>query len=135
MTVVLDSWAIIRYLEDDGPAAERVAELLDSERPIVSWINLGEVFSVIRRARGDEIASSTVRDLREMMTAELPIEDRVLEAARIKSDYPMAHADAFAAATALAHDAILWTGDTELLLPGSRWMCEDLRAPGPPPTQ
>lgn len=39
----------------------------------------------------------------------------------------MAYADAFAAATALAHDAALWTGDPELLLEDAPWSYEDLR--------
>ena len=39
----------------------------------------------------------------------------------------MAYADAFAAETARAHDAELWTGDPELLLPDARWRWRDLR--------
>jgi predicted nucleic acid-binding protein len=127
MTVVLDSWAIIRYLDDYRPAAEHVSALLDLERPIVSWINLGEVFCVIRRAAGEEAAATTLRDLRDVVAAELPNEPRVIAAARIKADHPMAYADAFAAATAAAHDATLWTGDPELLVPGSPWQWRDLR--------
>ena len=59
--------------------------------------------------------------------AELPSADRVLEAARIKADHPMAYADAFAAATTVGHGATLWTGDPELLLPGADWEWRDLR--------
>ena len=43
----------------------------------------------------------------------------IIDAARLKSDHPMAYADAFAAATAIARGATLWTGDPELL-PGRR---------------
>ena len=100
MSVVLDSWAILEYLADNEPAASALAEILDTQRPIISWINLGEVFYVIRRRQGDEEAWAAVRDLQDLVTAELPTERRVLEAARIKSDYAMAYADAFAAATA-----------------------------------
>ncbi len=127
MTVVLDSWAIVRYLDSDGPAADSVAALLEKERPVVSWINLGEVFYVIRRTAGEEAASSTLRELRGAVRAELPSEALVIEAARIKASHPMAYADAFAAATAIAHDATVWTGDPELLLPGAPWRWHDLR--------
>lgn len=127
MTTVLDSWAIMRYLADEPPAAEHVARLLDQARPLASWINLGEVFYVIRRASGEGAAASTIRDLRDVVTAELPSERRVVEAARIKADHAMAYADAFAAATAMAHDASLWTGDPELLLEGAGWRWRDLR--------
>ena len=127
MTVVLDSWAVIRYLEDAQPAAPAVTELLSADRPVMSWINLGEVFYVIRRGFGEESAHSTVRDLRVEVAPELPNESRVLEAARIKAEYPMAYADAFAAATAIAHDATLWTGDPELLIEDAPWRWRDLR--------
>lgn len=40
----------------------------------------------------------------------------------------MAYADAFAAATAAAHDAMLLTGNPELLLDGAPWQWDDLRA-------
>ena len=127
MSVVLDSWAILSYLEDRDPAASEVAGLLEERRSIVSWINLGEVFYIIRRRAGESDARSVVRDLEDVITAELPSEDRVLEAARIKADHPMAYADAFAAATAVSHGATLWTGDPELLLPGAAWQWRDLR--------
>jgi predicted nucleic acid-binding protein len=127
MTVVLDSWSVIRYLEDRGPAAEDVGGLLASEHPIMSWINLGEIFYVIRRAAGEDAAASTIRDLRRAVVAELPNASRVVEAARIKADHPMTYADAFAAATAIAHDATLWTGDPELLVADATWRWRDLR--------
>lgn len=127
MTVVLDSWAILRYLEDAGPTASMVADLLEHERPIVSWINLGEVFYVVRRVQGEDAASQTVRDLRQVIVPEVPAPARVIEAARIKAEHPMAHADAFAAATAVAHRAVLWTGDPELLVEAAAWRWRDLR--------
>ena len=68
-----------------------------------------------------------MRDLRDVVRAELPDEARVVEAARIKADHPMAYADAFAAATAAFHDAVLWTGDPELLVPNAGWQWRDLR--------
>jgi hypothetical protein len=58
---------------------------------------------------GDEAAASTLRELRGVLTADLPDERRVTDAARVKGDFPLAYADAFAAATARQHDAELWT--------------------------
>lgn len=128
MTVVLDSWAILRYLEDSQPASEAVAELLENQRPLVSWINLGEVFSVVHRLHGEGAAVQTIRDLRDMTTPDLPSETRIIEAARIQAERPMACADAFAAATAVSHGATLWTGDPELLVDGAPWQWRDLRS-------
>jgi predicted nucleic acid-binding protein len=39
----------------------------------------------------------------------------VLAAAHLKAEHQLAFADCFAAATAAAHDATLYTGDPELL--------------------
>ncbi len=128
MTVVLDSWAVLRYLEDDGDAAAAVADLLDGDRPIMSWINLGEVHYVLRRLHGEDDAAQTVRDLRDVVDARLPDERLILDAAGIKADQPMSDADAFAAALAVAQGGELWTGDPELLIDGAPWRWRDLRA-------
>jgi predicted nucleic acid-binding protein len=127
MTVVLDSWAVLRFLEDVQPAADLVAALLDDQRPLMSWINLGEVHYIVRRAHGEEAATSTVRDLRDVIETRLPDERLVLQAARIKADHPMAFADAFGAALASTEKATLWTGDPELLIADSSWQWRDLR--------
>jgi predicted nucleic acid-binding protein len=129
VTVVLDSWAVLRLLEGTEPAASRVqAELERDARPVMSWINLGEVFYVVRRLHGREAAESVVRDLRPQLDLDLPDAARVLEAAAIKADHALAYAVAFAAATALACQASLLTGDPELLLPSAPWAHEDLRS-------
>ena len=128
MTVVLDSWAVLRYLEDSGEAAERVADLLERDRPLISWINLGEVHYVLRRLHGEDEALETVRDLRDVLDARVPDERVVLDAARIKADWPMSYADAFAAALTVAQDAVLWTGDPELLIETAPWRWKDLRS-------
>ena len=127
MTIVLDSWAVLRFLENAGPAADLVAALLDEQRPLMSWINLGEVHYVVRRSHGEDAAMETVRDLRDVVDVRLPDERAVLDAARIKADHPMAFADAFGAALAVAEGATLWTGDPELLIAGAAWQWRDLR--------
>ena len=127
MTVVLDSWAILRFLEGHEPAASAVAGLLEEQKPVVSWINLGEVFYIVRRRTGEKDALAAIRDIEDVVFADLPNSDRIMEAARIKADHPMAYADAFAAATAVSHGATLWTGDPELLLPNANWAWRDLR--------
>ena len=127
MTVVLDSWAVLRYLEDADPAASAVGDLLDGETPLMSWLNLGEVHHVLRRLRGEDAQAETVRDLRDVIDARLPDESLVLDAARIKAAHPMSCADAFAAALSIEADATLWTGDPELLVDQAPWRWRDLR--------
>lgn len=127
MTVVLDAWAVMTSLQD-GPGADRVERLLTAERPRMSWINLGEVLYVLIRRRGRAEADKIVRDLRGVLAVELPTTAVVQAAASIKAARRMSYADAFAAATAIAHDAELWTGDPELLVSDAPWRAVDLRS-------
>ncbi len=127
MNVVLDSWAVMRYLDDEGPAADEVDALLAEGRPLMSWINLGELHYVLRRALGEEAALATVRDVAACVEHRIPDQAMILAAARIKADHPMAYADAFAAALAQSTGATLWTGDPELLVDDAGWEHRDLR--------
>lgn len=125
MTVVLDSWAVMRLLEGTEPTASRVQEQIDAHQAVMSWINLGEVFYVIRRISGEANALSTVHDLETVVKVLAPDRGTVLDAARIKSDYRMSYADSFAAATAMQLHLPLWTGDPELLVAGAPWSAID----------
>jgi len=126
VSLCLDSWAVLRWLEGVEPAASRVEQAL-VERPCMSWINVGEVFYVSTRAGGREVAGSIVDDLRRIVRLDEPSPERVLQAATIKADHPLAYADAFAIATAVAHDAALLTGDPEILASDAPCPVEDLR--------
>ena len=128
MTIVLDSWAVLCLLGDEGPGAERVEQVLP-QRPVMSWVNLGEVLYILHRRHGPAAAADAVRDLVATLVAELPTEAVVRQAAAVKAAHAMSYADAFAAATALAHSAELWTGDPELLVPRAPWRPIDLRSP------
>lgn len=128
MKVVLDSWAVLRYLEGSQPASQDIDDLFGRATPLMSWINLGEVYYVLRRTHGEEAAAATARDLRSVLDARLPDDGLIIAAARIKADHPMAYADAFAAALAIRTDAVLWTGDDELVVDGSPWRWRDLRS-------
>jgi len=127
LTESLDSWAVLRWLDGDEPAAARVEAAIPS-RPVMSWINLGEVAYIVERRAGVDRARRVVRDLRPRLTMDLPSEARVLEAAHLKAGYAMAYAHAFAVATAIAHGATLLTGDPEILGGDPSWPVEDLRS-------
>jgi predicted nucleic acid-binding protein len=108
------------------PAAARVEELL-ATRPLMSWINLGEVFYVTDREAGRAAATEVIDFLEPRLDLDLPSRDRVLDAATLKSEHRIAYADAFAIATAIAHDAVLVTGDPEILSGDPAWPIEDVR--------
>lgn len=80
----------------------------------MSWINLGEVYYTVHRAAGAAEANATLALLRPLVALDAATADRVMAAARIKAVHPVAYADAFAVATAAAHDAVLLTGDPEI---------------------
>jgi predicted nucleic acid-binding protein len=110
----LDSWAVLRFLEGPSEAARRVRQVLRRGRPVMSWINLGEVYYTVERAAGPTEAEATLGLLRPMLALDAVTPERVLAAAHIKAAHPLAYADAFAVATAAAHGAVLLTGDPEL---------------------
>ena len=123
----LDSWAVLRFLEGSSPAARRVGQAMRLGRPIMSWINVGEVYYTIHRAAGAEEAESTLTLLRPMLALDAVTPERVLAAARIKATHPLAYGDAFAVATAAAHKAVLLTGDPEITGRSVGCRVEDLR--------
>lgn len=126
MTVVLDSWAVLCMLQGEEPGASRVEEAM-AERPLISWINLGEVLYILLRRLDADEANLAVRDLQSRTTPEFPNEQLIRRAAALKAEHSMSYAEAFAAATALSHDAELWTGDPELLAVDIPWRTVDLR--------
>ncbi|MGI9155691.1 MAG: PIN domain-containing protein [Marmoricola sp.] len=128
MSVCLDSWAVLAWLDGEEPALSRVNDLIGS-RPVVSWINLVEVYYRLECDHGREVADETLGALRASLAPDLPGTARMVEAARLKARAPIALGDCFAAATAAAHGLVLLTGDPELIeLPDAPCAVEDLRA-------
>ena len=114
MIACLDSWAVLAWLDGEEPAFTRVEELLN-ERPVISWVNAVEVYHRVERDHGRAEADQLLSELRPVLEFELPGVVRMLETARLKARLPIALADCFAVATAVAHQASLLTGDPEIL--------------------
>jgi predicted nucleic acid-binding protein len=114
VSVCLDSWAILAWLDGEAPALSRVEDVLAS-RPVVSWVNLVEVYYRVERDHGRSAADETLASLRASLAPDLPGTARMIEAARLKAVAPIALADCFALATAAAHGLVLLTGDPEIL--------------------
>jgi ribonuclease VapC len=117
--LVLDSFAVLAWLGGEEPASETVQSLLDQSAAgeidlVMSRMNVGEVYYVVAKRHGHATAKSVDKQLYKMPVDFVSVTDElVAEAARIKADYPLAYADAFAAALALEHRAELVTGDPE----------------------
>ena len=128
MSVCLDSWAILAWLDGDEPALDRVGELLATSRPVVSWMNLVEVYYRVERDHGRTAADDVLTELRSVLECDLPGTGRMIEAARLKAQMPIAIGDCFALATARALGLTLLTGDPEILeRAGLPCATEDLR--------
>jgi predicted nucleic acid-binding protein len=128
MSVCLDSWAVLAWLDGEQPALSRVDAVIGT-RPVISWINLVEVYYRLERDHGRDRADETLSELRATVTPDLPGTARMIEVARLKARARIALADCFAATTAAAHGLTLLTGDPELLgLDDPPCSLEDLRA-------
>jgi PIN domain nuclease of toxin-antitoxin system len=129
LNACLDSWAVLAWLDGEQPARDRIEELLDG-KPVISWMNAVEVYYRVERDHGRTQADDTLRGLRTICELDLPGTAKMIEVARLKAVMSIALADCFALATAVAHRAVLLTGDPEILdrddLPCE---VEDLRAP------
>ena len=126
---VLDAWALSALLQGEEPAATRVKELFEEAiagdtELFISTINLGEVTYRLGKVKGEQEALETLRQIRRLPLSVLPAsEEAVFAAVGFKMHHSLSYADAFAAAAAEALDAILVTGDPELLqLEGRIWL-------------
>jgi predicted nucleic acid-binding protein len=117
---LLDSWALLAWLYEEEPAASRIEQLLHDaiehrNQLMLPVINLGEVYYIFGRARGEAAADELITYLKKLPLQILPVNERkVMTAAQYKMRHAISYADAFAAAEAKAQNAVLLTGDPEL---------------------
>ena len=115
---VLDSYAMIAHFEDEA-GGELVRKVLKAAhdgktRLYMSVINLGEIYYNTYRERGREKADEVVFMMRQLPVAIVNADmDLTIEAAGLKSVYPVAYADCFAAALGIRKKAKVITGDPE----------------------
>jgi predicted nucleic acid-binding protein len=126
--IVLDSWALLAYMQDEPAAARIEAEWL-SRGAAISAVNLGEVLYLRIRSADEDRARAEVEEIRRLLTVVDADWTSVRTAASVKASGGLAYADAFCVAAALHLDAPLWTGDPEILEQADRYEFEavDLR--------
>ena len=116
--IVLDSWAVIAYLEGEAAAekvADHIADAHENDIPLfMSVVNAGEVWYIIARATSVADADRSVSELKQL-AIEFVDADWTLarDAGGFKSKHKMSFADCFAAALARQKKAHLLTGDQE----------------------
>ena len=117
-TIVLDSWAIMSYLQGE-PSAEKVADIIadaheDKVPLLMSVVNAGEVWYIIARRTSEADADRSIRELRQLGIKLVDADwDLAHDAGRFKAKHKMSFADCFAAALAKQRKAHLVTGDQE----------------------
>jgi ribonuclease VapC len=116
--VVLDSWSILAYLEDE-PSAQQIADIIASANEedipvMMTVVNAGEVWYIIARELSEQEADQSIRELDNLRIQFVDVNwELTKEAARFKANYKMSYADCYAAALAKMKKATLVTGDKE----------------------
>jgi len=126
LTVCLDSWAVLAWLDGEQPAMDRIEQVL-RDRPLMSWVNVVEVYYRVERDHGRGEADTVLAGMRKSFALDLPGTSLMIETGRLKSAMPIALADCFAIATAKSHGVTLLTGDPEILDREVPCAVEDLR--------
>jgi len=116
---VVDSFAMLAFYNKEVSAVmvrKQIETAQNAEVTLVmSAINAGEVYYILAKRK----SMSDAMMWKEQLMPSLPIRtdvptlDDILDAAHLKSQYPISYADAFAASLALRHDAPLMTGDPD----------------------
>ena len=115
---VLDSFALVSLFHKES-GWERVRQVLaelssSSDKALLCVINWGEFYYIVRRRVGRRKADEALALLEQLPISIFSVDDRlVLEAAEIKSDYPVSYADAFCIATAQRTGGRVLTNDLE----------------------
>jgi predicted nucleic acid-binding protein len=118
--LALDAWIILAWLQNENPGAATMTGLWNKAdagqaQLLMSIINIGEVFCLVAKKRGEADAHTVLKNLQKRPLEILPVSDElVLHAATLKARHAISYADAFAAATAIRRSVPLVTGDPEM---------------------
>ncbi|MFC0772040.1 type II toxin-antitoxin system VapC family toxin [Terrimonas alba] len=115
---VLDSYALLAFFRDE-PGADDVEKLLneaaeDKHELYITVVNAGEVYYMSCRkdsvSKANQVWEAMKKFPLHFIAADM---DLSLAAAKIKANYKLSYADAFAAALTIQKKATLVTGDDE----------------------
>ena len=117
--LLLDSSGWLEYVTDDVNAAQFAHYVEGDYLIVVPSIVLYEVHKKVLQGRGKAEADRVASQLMQRLI--LPLgEDLALMAAKVSVEFRLAMADAIVYATALAHQALVITGDVDFQgLPGA----------------
>lgn len=117
-SIVLDSWSVIAYLQDE-PAGTMVGDLLadvieTGGDALMTVVNAGEVWYIFAREQSERAADAAIADLHQIGIQFIEADWTLTRAAGLfKARGKISHAAAFAAALASQMKCELITGDPE----------------------
>jgi predicted nucleic acid-binding protein len=117
-TYVFDANAILDYIMD-GPGAPTIERVFreafrHDAALMISVLNLGEVFYLLWRNKGEQKARQTIDDLTLLPLQIVPVDlPQALKAGEFKVLHKVPYADGIAAALAVAQKATLVTSDRD----------------------
>jgi predicted nucleic acid-binding protein len=118
-TRLFDSYALLAYLNEEA-GYEMVRDLLSTAQDsgnfiLMNEINVGETYYILFRERGPKESDYFLETILNSLPIVMVANDfqHVIEAARIKAEYPLSFADCFAVATACREKTSVITGDPE----------------------
>ena len=103
---VVDAWALLAWVRNEQPAADHILDNLEqaelgSLNLAMSWINVGEVYSMLVRKHDRKTAEEFLTRLPSLpIRLLLPDEDDIIAVAKLKATRQISYADASAAALA-----------------------------------
>jgi ribonuclease VapC len=116
---LLDSFALLAYLNKES-GFDQVRDALANAQEsgddlLMNEINVGETYYILFKKRGPEEAEFFLNTILVGLPIVMISNDfqRVMDAARIKAEYPLSFGDCFAVATAQRENVIILTGDLE----------------------
>ena len=109
---VVDSSGWLEYFAD-GPNADVFAKpIVATGSLIVPVLSIFEVFKRVMAQRGEDVALEAIAMMRQGKV--VPLDDTLaLDAARLSIQRRLPMADSIILATAIAHNATLWTQDAD----------------------
>ena len=119
---VVDSSAWLEYFADGPNAGHFAPAILAEEQLLVPALAVLEVYERVLVQRGEDAALEAIAVMAHGTSVALDAALAVV-AARISVERRLALADSVIYATALAHDATLWTQDADFAsIPGVRYV-------------
>jgi len=115
---VLDSFALLSFFQAET-GSEKVRNILEMARShkvqtCLSAINFGEIYYIVARNLGFDVAEEMLADIKRLpVRIENASTERILDASRIKAEYPLSYAGAFAVALGKELVMPVVTGDPE----------------------